>query len=67
MVLVVHDMALVMDIADRVMVLDFGTPITTGPPEEVQRHPEVIKAYLGEEFGAAAEAEAESEPTGVGS
>ncbi len=50
MILVEHDMALVMDIADRVMVLDFGTPITTGPPAEVQRHPEVIRAYLGEDF-----------------
>jgi branched-chain amino acid transport system ATP-binding protein len=50
MILVEHDMALVMDIADRVMVLDFGTPITTGVPAEVQRHPEVIKAYLGEDF-----------------
>ncbi len=49
-VLVEHDMGLVMDIADRVMVLDFGTPIATGTPEVVQRHPEVIRAYLGEEF-----------------
>jgi branched-chain amino acid transport system ATP-binding protein len=50
MILVEHDMGLVMDIADRIMVLDFGTPIATGTPSEIQRNPEVIKAYLGEEL-----------------
>jgi len=49
-VMVEHDMGLVMDLADRVMVVDFGTPITTGTPDEVQRHPDVVKAYLGEEL-----------------
>ena len=50
MILVEHDMGLVMDIADRVMVLDFGRKIADGVPEAVQRDAEVIRAYLGEEF-----------------
>jgi branched-chain amino acid transport system ATP-binding protein len=47
-ILVEHDMGLVMDLADRVMVVDFGRPIATGVPEEIQRDPEVLRAYLGE-------------------
>jgi branched-chain amino acid transport system ATP-binding protein len=49
MIMVEHDMGLVMDLADRVLVVDFGSPITTGTPDEVQRNPDVIRAYLGEE------------------
>jgi branched-chain amino acid transport system ATP-binding protein len=48
--LVEHDMGLVMDIADKVLVVDFGKQIALGQPSEVQANPNVIKAYLGEEL-----------------
>ncbi|MFO8048055.1 MAG: ABC transporter ATP-binding protein [Desulfosudaceae bacterium] len=47
--LIEHDMTMVMDISDRVLVLNFGRVITEGTPEEVRQHPEVLKAYLGED------------------
>ena len=50
-ILVEHDMALVMGIADRILVLDFGRVIAQGTSATVQANPDVIKAYLGEEFG----------------
>jgi branched-chain amino acid transport system ATP-binding protein len=45
-------MGLVMQVSDRVVVLDFGRKIAEGPPGEIQRNPEVIRAYLGEEIEA---------------
>jgi branched-chain amino acid transport system ATP-binding protein len=47
--LIEHDMGVVMDISDRVVVLDYGRKIADGPPDEVRASPEVIAAYLGEE------------------
>ena len=46
-VLIEHDMGVVMDISDRVVVLDYGRKIGDGTPEEVRNNPDVISAYLG--------------------
>jgi len=45
--LVEHDMGFVMNLADRIVVLDFGTKIAEGTPATIKTNPEVIKAYLG--------------------
>ncbi|MEU5879249.1 ABC transporter ATP-binding protein [Spirillospora sp. NPDC047279] len=59
MILVEHDMGLVMDLADRVLVVDFGVRIALGTPTEIRDDPEVIRAYLGTPAR-----EANSEPPG---
>jgi branched-chain amino acid transport system ATP-binding protein len=47
-ILIEHDMGVVMDISDRVIVLDHGEKICEGKPQEVANDPRAIKAYLGE-------------------
>jgi branched-chain amino acid transport system ATP-binding protein len=54
-ILIEHDMGVVMDISDRVTVLDMGTRIAEGTPDEVRANPQVIKAYLGDAKGAPTE------------
>jgi len=45
--MVEHDMKLVSAVSDRVLALNYGRPIVTGTPREIQNHPEVVRAYLG--------------------
>jgi branched-chain amino acid transport system ATP-binding protein len=45
--MVEHDMKLVSAVSDRVLALNYGRPIATGTPSEVQSHPDVVRAYLG--------------------
>jgi branched-chain amino acid transport system ATP-binding protein len=54
-ILIEHDMGVVMDISDRVAVLDMGQKIAEGTPDEVRANPQVIKAYLGESRGTRTE------------
>ena len=51
--LVEHDMKMVMGVSDRVVCLNQGRIIANGPPAEIQRNPEVIRAYLGERYARA--------------
>ncbi|BDG61042.1 ABC transporter ATP-binding protein [Caldinitratiruptor microaerophilus] len=59
-VLVEHDMSLVMQACDRITVLNFGSRVAEGTPQEVRRHPEVVRAYLGTRFADPAAREARS-------
>jgi branched-chain amino acid transport system ATP-binding protein len=51
-ILVEHDLQMVMDLAHRVMAMDFGKVIMTGPPREVREHTGVVRAYVGGKFAA---------------
>ena len=47
-IMVEHDMNLVSEVSNRVMAMADGAPLTIGRPEQVQHHPEVLRAYLGD-------------------
>jgi branched-chain amino acid transport system ATP-binding protein len=51
--LVEHDMKMVMGVSDRVVCLNQGRIVADGTPEEIQRNPDVIRAYLGERYARA--------------
>jgi len=47
-IMIEHDMKLVSAVSDRVLAVSYGRPLATGLPEDVQKHPDVVKAYIGE-------------------
>src|SRR3990170_2307979 len=49
MILIEHDMGVIMDLCDRLICMDYGKKIAEGPPQEIQHHADVIRAYLGED------------------
>jgi branched-chain amino acid transport system ATP-binding protein len=52
-ILIEHDMKMVMDVSDRVLAINFGEYLCEGAPEEVAEHPDVLKAYLGDDENTA--------------
>ncbi|MPY75171.1 MAG: ATP-binding cassette domain-containing protein [Alphaproteobacteria bacterium] len=64
--LIEHDMSVVMEISDHVVVLDYGRKIAEGSPEAVRHSPDVIRAYLGEEEGEALPPEVTADLKGEG-
>jgi branched-chain amino acid transport system ATP-binding protein len=52
-VLVEHHMELVMDVSDEILVLEFGETLAEGRPDDIRTHPDVLRAYLGDEASIA--------------